>query len=638
MIMAILAVRATLPVAGAFSEAPDLQRQVLAGTIPAVEQRLPIAPLVISPVEKLGEYGGTWRMVLVGYDSNSMLFRSLSYEHLVRWDPSWTRVVPNIASSWTVNADATVYRFQLRRGMRWSDGHPFTATDIVAWMDDVVRNTELTPVPSLWITQGGRLPECTAPDDYTVVFRFAAPNPLFLEQLAAGYSNDMTHYPAHYFRKMHPGHNPVGAAELMQQTNLPWADAFRSLSTPWRWAHIGIPTIDAWIVTNAYVPGVTTVNAVRNPYYWKVDTLGRQLPYLDQVKYTVVANYDIALQRALDGLVDYQRQDFASVNSAAGPAIAAAIKAGHLCSVRVIPSRSNSMALCLNLVHQDPGMRAMLSDKKVRIALSEGIDRVGLIQKLYGGEGKPWQLAPRPMSPFYNRRLGEQYTAYAPEHAKQLLDEAGLKTQGPDGLRYLPDGRPCKIEVMLSAPLGSPNWPAILELVAKDWRAIGVTMQTTILPKEDFDTYVNQNRHDAAVIKGIGGYAAIMESDFFVPTSFDYAQAVIYGIPWARWFVDPENPGAEKPPASVIKQMNVFRQVLSEPKREVRDALMAQVIAMAADEFYALGICLEPDRIAIRNPAFRNVPASHYDSWLYPDPGPFNPCQFFIEHAGSTKP
>ena len=625
-----------IPAASAFTESPALHLQVEAGKLPPLEQRIPVAPVVITPVERPGIYGGTWNSVLVGNDNSSILSRCMGYETLVRWDLNWTRVVPNIASNWTVNADFTVFRFQLRQGMRWSDGHPYTAHDIVAWMDDVARDSNLTPVPPLWLTLEGHLPECTAPDDYTVEFRFASANVLFLEQLAGMRANELTHYPSHYFRKIHQNHDAKGAAELMQFTGLYWSAAFKTVYTPWK--HVGVPTINAWIASNAYLPGTTTVVALRNPYYWKVDTLGRQLPYLDEVRFEVVADNATALQRVLNGKVDYHPQDFASVDAAAGPAIAAAERAGVIHTVRVIPSRSNAIGIALNLTHRDPTMRAALSDKRVRIALSEAINRPGLIHELYTVEGKPWQLAPRPGSPFYNRKLGEQYTTYAPEHAKELLEQAGLRARSSDGRRLLPDGRLFQLKLLMSAPPSTPNWPAIMDRIKRDWLAVGVTTEWAMLPLEEFYRLIYDNRHDGAVFKAAGGYTAVLEPENFVPTSFENGDTVLYAIPWARWFIGPKTPLAEKPPESVEKQMNLFRRLTAEPNRETRAALMTQVLEMAADEFYAMGICLDPDRVAIRTPGFRNVPASHFDSWLYPVPGPLNPCQFFHESPAVVSP
>jgi len=59
-----------VPELEAFTESPELHRQVEAGQLPPIDHRLPEAPLVITPVEKPGEYGGTWRMALVGYDNS----------------------------------------------------------------------------------------------------------------------------------------------------------------------------------------------------------------------------------------------------------------------------------------------------------------------------------------------------------------------------------------------------------------------------------------------------------------------------------------------------------------------------------------------------------------------------------------
>ena len=90
-------------------------------------------------------------------------------------------------------------------------------------------------------------------------------------------------------------------------------------------------------------------------------------------------------------------------------------------------------------------------------------------------------------------------------------------------------------------------------------------------------------------------------------------------------------PGAEPPPPTVLRQMDLFRLLMAEPDSSRRFDLMRQVIDIAAQEFFAIGICLESVGVAPRNPAFCNVPATHFDSWLYPDPGPLNPCQFFID-------
>ncbi|MGH2603423.1 MAG: ABC transporter substrate-binding protein, partial [Dehalococcoidia bacterium] len=92
-----------------FQEAPSLAERVTAGELPAVAERLPKSPLVLEPVEQVGTYGGDWRSGLVGGQDTAWLVRTVDYEHLVRWSPDWTEVIPNIAESFEPNADATEY-------------------------------------------------------------------------------------------------------------------------------------------------------------------------------------------------------------------------------------------------------------------------------------------------------------------------------------------------------------------------------------------------------------------------------------------------------------------------------------------------------------------------------------------------
>ncbi|MBX3539553.1 MAG: ABC transporter substrate-binding protein, partial [Chelatococcus sp.] len=129
-----LTTRAAL--AADYKEAPGLAKEVAAGKLPPVAQRLPDNPLVVKPVNSIGSYGGTWRQALVGA-SDGLLERTIGYTRLVRWDPQWTGVVPDVAESYSVNGDGTVYTFKLRKGIKWSDGTPFTADDILFWYNDI---------------------------------------------------------------------------------------------------------------------------------------------------------------------------------------------------------------------------------------------------------------------------------------------------------------------------------------------------------------------------------------------------------------------------------------------------------------------------------------------------------------------
>ena len=145
-----------------YSQAPMLDGMDL----PELSERLPAEPLVVEPADRIGVYGGTWHMGLRGGNDGALLVRTIGNEGLVRWNLDWTGVVPNVAASYEVNEDGTEYTFNLREGMKWSDGMPFTANDIVFWYNAHATNTEVSPAPPNWMVAGGEIG--TATKEYVI--------------------------------------------------------------------------------------------------------------------------------------------------------------------------------------------------------------------------------------------------------------------------------------------------------------------------------------------------------------------------------------------------------------------------------------------------------------------------------------
>ena len=121
-----------------YKEPPSLRDRVAAGSLPPVNDRLPENPLVIKPVERVGRYGGDWNHALVGGGSLSMLFRYQAYEPLVRYTPDWSGVSPMSRSPSKATPSGKVYTIRLRKGMKWSDGQPYTTEDVKFWYDTVL--------------------------------------------------------------------------------------------------------------------------------------------------------------------------------------------------------------------------------------------------------------------------------------------------------------------------------------------------------------------------------------------------------------------------------------------------------------------------------------------------------------------
>mgnify|MGYP003638685672 FL=1 len=124
--------------------------------LPPQDARLPENPLIITPTDRPGAQGGTWNHALVGGGSLSMLIRYQGYEPLVRFTPDWSGLEANVAESYEVNADSTVYTFHLRKGHKWSDGEPYTTEDIRFWYEDIFQDPEApsTKGQSYWQANG----------------------------------------------------------------------------------------------------------------------------------------------------------------------------------------------------------------------------------------------------------------------------------------------------------------------------------------------------------------------------------------------------------------------------------------------------------------------------------------------------
>ena len=245
----------------------------------AANENLPETPLVITPTDRPGQQGGTWNHALVGGGSLSMLVRYQGYEPMIRFNPEWTGIEPNVAESVEANDNSTAYTFHLRKGHRWSDGEPFTTEDIRFWYEDIFSNAEvaLNTGQSFW-QAGGAPGVIEIIDETTFKVSFKAPNGFFLQQLAWANQDQLTRCPAHYLKQFHKTYNPDADALAKARGMESWIGLFQQENGLDQdnvfFTNSKRPTLNAWMFTKA--PGEDTERAVavRNPYYFKVDTAG----------------------------------------------------------------------------------------------------------------------------------------------------------------------------------------------------------------------------------------------------------------------------------------------------------------------------------------------------------------------------
>lgn len=577
-------------------QAPALAERAEQGELPPLAERLPVNPMVVEPVEQVGQYGGDWRTGLVGSEDDWVAI-TRGYENLVRMNDTWTEIVPNVAESWEANEDATEYTFKLREGMKWSDGAPFTADDILFWNEDVLRNAELTPQAPGWVSAGGEPAIVEKVDDYTVIFRFAAPNGLLLAAHARGSGPEITGMPRHYLDQFHPAYNPDGIDQLIGEAGVEdWAALFLLKADGRR--TIETPTLFGWNLTVPYAGTATRVIAERNPYYWKVDTEGNQLPYLDRIVYDVVESIDVLLLKALNGEVDLHARHFnVSGNKAV---LTDNMEQGDYRFFDVVPFAMNTAIVFLNLSHQDPIKREIFQNKDFRIGLSHAVNRQEIIDLIYVGQGEPWQVSPRPETPFHNERMAKQYTEYNVELANEHLDAAGYTERDGDGFRLGPDGNRIFFQVDVT-PDFRAEWVDVLELLAGYWREVGIEMQTKSEAESLFVSRTQANEQDAVMWQGGGGVDVILNPWAYFP----FLSNSYLAPAWGKWYLG--QPGGEEPPEATKQQMALYDQLVGTADSAGRDELMKQILEIAADEFYSIGINLQPLTYGIAKNNFRNV-------------------------------
>lgn len=630
--LALAAASVTLGTAAANgAEAPMLAELVENGDLPAVEERLPANPLVVEPVQRVGDYGGTWHSALLGGADDPWIMRTVSYENLMRWTPDWSDVIPNIAESVDVNDDATVFRFTLREGMRWSDGEPFTADDIRFWYEDLFRNSQFTPSPTEpFVNADGSPVDFEMIDETTFEFRFDDPKGLFLQYLATArpLDNASVHYPRHYLEQFHPDYNDDIDQEIQSAGQSDWV-GLMNLRADYM-ANVDMPTLNPWVFSVGYGEGdASRAEAQRNAYYWKVDTDGNQLPYVDRRTFDIISDPQVLVTQALAGDIHYQDRHLSTTQNR--PVLFEGREAGGYEFIEQTPVSPNYIALLLNLNHQDPERRELYNTKDFRIGLSHGIDREEILDVVWVGQGEVAQTSPMPNSVYYNEQLAKQYTEYDVDLANEYLDRV-MPERNSDGIRLMPNGEPFIMEFAFSA--ATPIFGDALELISEQWAQIGIDMRPTSLDRTLIQTRQDAGELDAVAWErgGGDGQEVVLDPRWWFPSNSD---SYYWAPAWTAYYLDvnPETSQIEpeEPPAAALRQMELYEQLQAEPDFDEQVALMNEILDIAAEEFWTMGIAWEASGYAVKRTDFMNVPDTMPASWIYPTPGPTNPEQYFIE-------
>jgi peptide/nickel transport system substrate-binding protein len=574
-----------------FTDPPMLAPMVAAGELPPVEERLPENPWVPPMLEMTGKSGGTVRRAFSGV-SDRWGPTKLGDRGFVWFDKNLIHR-PRLADSWTVNDDGSEWTFKLRKGTKWSDGVDFTTKDIQWWYDYTVIDKDLAPtISSMWSTGSEKTPMVLdIPDDYTVTFKFAQPNPLFLLRVGRA----MMAAPSHYMKQWHikTCDDPDALTKAVTDAGFDsWVSYFND-DRIWWYLNRDLPNFRPWIAKNALSEELFVME--RNPYFWGVDPDGVQLPYFDKINHRLFETPEVLNLRIVNGEIDFQARHVQAGNytlykeneDKGDYKVFVGVSAGHV-------------AVQLNHATKNDQLRAFFQNRNVRIALSHAIDRDLINELIFFGLATPRQYSPLSMSPQYYPKLSNAYIEYNVDEANRLLDEAGYANKDAEGFRTFEDGTTISFTIEGTAQAGSPDEDAVQQVVTM-WAAVGVKCAYKYFERALYTEHYQANEIEAAFW---GGDRTVLplapEAPIFRGTMIDRPWASGYGTFWS----DPTNPAAVEPPADhfIWKIWEIWDKVTVEVDPDKQNELFFQILDIWAEEIPMIGVLGElPSLCIVKN-------------------------------------
>jgi peptide/nickel transport system substrate-binding protein len=619
-----------------FKEAPELAALVRQGQLPKVEDRIGQHPIVVQPVHGIGRYGGTLRRgVTGGVAGDRTGHKTLTGPpSLLFFDLEWKNVIPNIARAYEVSADGKVVTLQLRRGMKWSDGEPFTADDILFWFEDIYNNEQIHPGDSQDLLIDGKRVTIEKGDQYTVRYVSPEPNSLILQLLATP-SSDLGaasrqelgrggYVPKHYLQKFHAKYVGEGAANKLAADAKfnGWVAHIKALMQ-WK-ANPDIPVIFPWRPKTAASHPTSWV-LERNPYSIWVDTEGNQLPYIGTVQHTVTDSTEVMTLRATGGEYDFQEVVFTVTQ------LPALINAQQQGSYKVsLDPEEVGIGIAINLAYEeDPEIGALLGNVDFRRAISMGIDRAAINEAIFLGTGVPGAPVPSESNKYFpGAEWRTKWHTLDVTQANQLLDKIGYVQKNSDGYRVRKDGKG-RVQLTFLSVDRLADFASMAEMLKQQWQRIGIDL--AIAPTAG-TLALQRVQANTAQMSGnnVGTEDPFLLTGFLTPGGTGYS--ALMGVPYAQWYNTGGRSGKE-PPAVVKQAMDLVSKGRTAKTDQERIEIGKQLFRIAIDNVFTIGIVAQDltQGIRIAKTNLENVPGRTWNSSLLHTPGNTMPQTFYFK-------
>ena len=559
----------------------------------AVQDRLPLEPVVLDPASLFpapanegmgpGEFGGDLVLVRDPYarvDVPALALRE-NLLSVPAWDPADPR--PSILARWHVHPDHRHFRLELRAGLRWSDGVPVTTRDVAfafndLWLDPEMNFLGMPDVIRAGGDGNGTPVSLHIQDDLVFYLEFDEPYGGFVRVLTelhpAGYTDFLK--PAHRLADFHPGHTTdtdLHARLQASGTRYAWELLQSADCQPHELgqdACTGFPGLQPWVQTGVDPDG--TVRLERNPWYFKVDPDGRQLPYIDTLAVLPPTDPFATLAAAgtwadvaapADGW--HRRTDYFE--------LAALGRHG----LHVLECAQNPVALHLNHTGEGERWQDLIAMPDFRRALALAINRPGLVATL---------------------SLPEGGTDHNPETANSLLDAVGLTERAAGGMRVGPDRQTTALT--LSYATGEPGLHRIAEQIVADLAAVGLDVSDEPLSVHTLAIRMHSNQLQMSLGPSGGpGWATGVTQDH-LPTGAT-------GRQWQLWHDSGGHLGAEPPiPIVQLYELDSILASALPSHRNVRGA-RAHLRPVNEEQFLVLPLTPDTGQLVMHAPGLENL-------------------------------
>ncbi|MGO4542623.1 ABC transporter substrate-binding protein [Paenibacillus sp. 2TAB19] len=601
-------------------EAPMLAKLVADGSLPPLAERLPVqADVMVEPVvEQIGQYGGDWTMAWTG-PGDKWSVGQPTEEALFRFNKDGSGVEPNVAKGYEVNENSTEFTIHLREGMKWSDGKPFTANDVLFyWEHMLTKETFGKAIYDAYysvdpVTGDKALATVTKVDDYTFKVAHKYPSVQFLERVAI--DNKWFFAPAHFHETILP--ELVGedkALEIAKQWGFEDTTAFLKETGYYYWLYPQIPTLRPWVAKND--PNSDQFIMERNPYYWKTDPEGNQLPYLDRIVATKIQDPSQRVLGTLAGdfnLSAFGTQDFTVLKENE--------KKGDFRVITWQQPAWMTSGIQLNQTIDDPNLRTLFQDIRFREALSLGVNRTEITEIVTNGIADPIQASVQEGLVGYQEGWADQWSSFDPDRANALLDEIGLTKRDKNNFRLFPDGSDVTLTIMDSSE-ESANYT---ELLKKYYEDMGIKTNVKLVDQATLQELKYSNQVPVS-IENISVVNVAYRPDALVPLRVLTPWYGQYGL-----YVSSGGKEGIKPEGDVAKILEYWDQIKAAGTAEEINRLGDEIVKLHKKNQWVIGYAGPTPTLIAASNKMGNIPEDLIWADEFRSLGAAHPAQFYLK-------